>query len=54
MPPGEKTLFKKAIFPITTTVDKLCLFLTWEKTLGEKALLQLYDLKLLLAGGYMS
>lgn len=36
MPPGEKTLFKKAIFPITTTVDKLCLFLTWEKTLGEK------------------
>lgn len=46
----EKIYFFLAIFPTSTTVDKLCLFLTWERTVGEGHFCSLHDLKLLLAG----
>lgn len=41
-------------FPITTTGDKLCLFLTWERTVGEGHFCSLHGLKLLLAGRCLS
>lgn len=46
-------IFFLAIFPITATVDKLCLFLTWERTV-EGHFCSLHDLKLLLASRYLS
>lgn len=46
--------FLKAIFPTTTAVGKLCLFLAREITLGERHFCNLHDLKLLLPGRCLS